>query len=407
VVAEGVIVGGAKEQQIEDDDRGYGSLGGFVGPECVEEPFIQAFITAAAEQRRCDFCGRKGKSPFAASAEAAIAFFMEGVATEYARGVDVPYDDEDGTYLAQTFLARELPDKLGIDFGPSFLAALKGALGDETWCEIDPMAPRPHEQDLASWERFSDLVTHRVRYVVHEYEPDDDWLARADAPTPPKKMLSHIARTVEAVPGMIRTLPAETKVFRCRWSRDGTAYSTAKELGAPPAHKALANRMSPEGISVFSGAFDQDTALVEALRGKVTAGSLGVFTLLRPVLILDLTKAPTEVPSLWDAEGRWMRTPIRFLQAFQSAVSQKIDREAASYEYTPTQYLAEFFRWIYRHPSDGHIGGISYPSAQVTGGRNIVFFVDSSGCCDDAEPGCVLRLTKSEVGIDPTSVATA
>jgi hypothetical protein len=397
-------VGWAKERQIEDADRGYRQVGAFVGSECVDEPFIQAFVRAGAVRSRCDFCGCENATPFAAPAKDVMDFFMEGVMTEYARGEDVPYDSEDDAYLAPVFLAQQLPDEVGIDFAPTFLTAVQEALGDESWCKVDPLALRPHEQDLASWERFSDLVTHRVRYVVHEYEPDDDWLLRADAPIPPKKMLGHIASTAEAVPGMFRTLPVETTLFRCRWSEDGTGYSTAAELGAPPADKALANRMSPEGISVFCGAFDRKTALVETKRGDVKAGSLGTFTLLRSILILDLTKVPSEVPSLWDRANRQMRTPIRFLQAFQSAVSQKIDREAASYEYAPTQFLAEWFRWIYRHPSWGHVGGVSYPSAQVSGGQNIVIFVDNSGCCDDVRTECVLRLANAEVGIDPASV---
>jgi RES domain-containing protein len=69
---------------------------------------------------------------------------------------------------------------------------------------------------------------------------------------------------VSAIIRLIVTVPASTVVYRARSHVKTDPCATREALGSPPKGKAVSNRMSAVGISVFYGAFDMDTAAVEA-----------------------------------------------------------------------------------------------------------------------------------------------
>ncbi len=380
-------MGIAKSLRMEEEDRGYGRMSGFVGPECVDEPFIQRFIDESREETRCDFCGTESSGAFAAPADAVLAFVMEGVLLEYSSVDDagVPYDSETGQYIVETLNGSDLLYEFPVDFGPAFRDAIAEAVDDTVWCQRSPMVGSWDEQQLASWEWFVELVTHRVRYVVYEYGPNPEKLSHMGIPIPPSEILTHIGASAERINGVLQELPGGTSFFRCHWSRDGRRYKSALDLGTPPPEKAEANRMSADGIAMFCGAFERETAMLETRRGEVVTASVGEFTAERPMWLLDLTSIP-EVPSLWDVNNRLERSGLRFLHSFSASVSRPIDRNARPFEYAPTQFLTEFFRWVYRMANGTRLDGIVYWSAAQKGGRNVILFVDRNQLCDSAGP---------------------
>ena len=64
--------------------------------------------------------------------------------------------------------------------------------------------------------------------------------------------------------GLVTSVPTNTVIYRVRSHHKTETCRTREALGSPPDTKAVSNRMSAAGISVFYGAFDLATAAVEA-----------------------------------------------------------------------------------------------------------------------------------------------
>jgi hypothetical protein len=176
------------------------------------------------------------------------------------------------------------------------------------------------------------------------------------------------------------------RIFRVRVHDPANRLLTAAELGTPSRGSArFSNRMSPAGIPMFYGAFDEQTAIAEtydASQGNQVVITVAEFVTARDFPVLDLTKLP-QIPSLFDSDRRDTRPGLIFLNDFISDLSAPIEKNGREHiEYVPTQVVTEFFRHCYKHPTHGAVRGILYKSAQRTGGDCCVLFFESDHCCD-------------------------
>jgi hypothetical protein len=171
-----------------------------------------------------------------------------------------------------------------------------------------------------------------------------------------------------------------------RVSNSGAGYKTAAELGPPPVDKCIsANRMSPAGIPMFYGAFDEATALAETTKETDEFATIGKFKTLRDVKVLDLTRLPI-VPSIFDREKRDDRQPIFFMRDFLRDFTKLVDKNGSEHiEYVPTQIVTEYFRHIYRHNDKESLDGIIYPSSVSKGGKACVLFCTGKNCTQDEQ----------------------
>jgi hypothetical protein len=79
-----------------------------------------------------------------------------------------------------------------------------------------------------------------------------------------------------------------------------TLRGTYEALRPPPSAKAMANRMSPAGITMFYASGDPQTAIAEiAGHGLGDYALVGAFRGVKRLRLLDLTRRPT-LPSYFD-----------------------------------------------------------------------------------------------------------
>lgn len=196
-------------------------------------------------------------------------------------------------------------------------------------------------------------------------------------------------------------------------------------MGPPPRNVAnSSSRMSPPGIPMFYGAFDEETALLETIRKEGThTVTTATFETLLPLKVLDLSDLPL-VPSLFDPNSRHRRTGIKFLRSFVTDVAKPIDRGGSEQtEYVPTQIVTEYFRHVFRDAKGDPISGIAHPSSRKQGRVCCVLFFENEHCCDKLDEtgsgakkhllltDCTIRIVKSEstlleVTVPDGSVAT-
>ncbi len=246
------------------EDLDFNSVGDkYVCEDCIEDYAVQKFIRENATAKKCDYCGTKTQEPTAADLDSVIEFMLEGIETEWGHPLDVGniYDKEDDKWLfAPVIDSWELMHELGIPiFEDDLVEDICKALADHQWCRRYPLHPSESERLLWGWKHFAEQVMHHTRYVFFRARSPDTSPAEID----PADMLGELSKVISEI-GLVRPLEIGAEVLRARAHKPEEILETAKELGSPPRDYAKSpNRMSPAGIPMFYGAFDEQTVLTE------------------------------------------------------------------------------------------------------------------------------------------------
>lgn len=348
---------------------------------CFSDEDIAAFISDSNGPRGCAFCRRRD-APTAPLEE--VAVHMRACLGEfYGLAVEqLPYDGREGGYQGRHWDTRELLyDEIQLDLprdqDGSLDDTLPDLIGDESWCDWDWLCLDYDKALTYAWASFCEVIQHRQRYFFALDRGDPDETSKPDYFTP--LTLLHEIRALASQLQRIMTLPRATELYRARPCAAGRHFSTARELGPPPAHLSTqANRMNPPGIPMMYASESADVAFRET---RCARASLGRFRLERAARILDLAQMPS-VPGIFSGAGRKERLGLIFMHAFAQEIGKPVDRsDRIHIDYIPSQVVTEFIRGA--KVDGGSIDGIRYPSVLVPGGCNIVLFATQA---DLAEP---------------------
>lgn len=392
-------MGLTKRALEEEEARGWRSAGDkHVCLEHIENGAIVAHLKEILDSRRCHYCDRIGASPIAAPVDVLIDLVSQSLCCEWGDPNDegVPWDRG---WVGKVFDTWDVLDELeeGNPFNCAALTAdIVNAFGGRAWVQKDfyrlPLGKRLE----LGWDEFAKIVRYRSRdFLLADGAESDD----PDALSP-VEILEAIGDAVASL-RLIRTLEADTKIYRGRPHTAHTRLKTADELGPPVPHQVLgSNRMSPAGVAHFYGALEAETALTESRAADSAALpqiTVAAFRLTVPVEIVDLSDVPS-VPSLFSVD-REHRPSISFLRHFVREISVPVTRDDRSHiDYVPSQIVTEWFREAYA-PSQGvPLAGLLYPSARLGGGTNLVLFIDKSQVADPGlvTDGVVLELVSFE-----------
>ncbi len=376
-------MGMAKEMLMEYEARGYVSSDSQVCCKCVGNDQLKQFIIDnGSDGEICDFCKNEG---VCVGLEELCGEVMNGVTNEYERAVEsMFYDGREGGYHgAITWDTRDLLEELNDDMKieNSVLEEIIDMFYDKTWCKCDPYGLRLSEKQTYMWQRFSEMVKFRTRYVFFR-KPKRDKYDETDS-----SILDFIGQAVSKL-GLIRPIPTGSLFYRGRTHKKNESLQDVAELCSPPKEHAKPNRMSAEGISVFYCANDIETVLTEIDDGE-SAATVVAFENTRTLHILDLfDTSKYAVPSLFDDERRHLREAAIFLKSFNSDLTREIT-EMSAIEYIPAQVVAEYFRYLYTF-NGSPIDGISYSSSKHKNGVCYVLFFSHSQF--KRENNCALKM---------------
>lgn len=380
-------MGRAKTEMMDAEERGWYEPDGHVCADCVEDEYLKDVIREHADQRQCDYCGRKTEADSAAPlavlmepiAYAVLHYFNDptqaGVA--YDKGWMAPLV---GTYEVLMSIRLECHDQLFEDIADAFVYTEWVRAADGHW-----LTSHPHEEMSALWDSFVNIIKHEIRFFFQHPSA-----TKRDKPweRDPQSILDTIGNLVNKFELIIR-ITVDTPLFRVRERVEGADWeANADHLGAPSPDRARAGRMNPAGISYLYLAFEQETALAEVLSGPPCAAVIAQFQTQRELQILDLTNLPEE-PSIFDEAQRDLRESLIFLENFIEEISQPVRKDGREHiDYVPSQVVCEYFALVFQVSGDQHLDGIVYPSAVRPGGRNLVLFPTERGykrCFDQVE----------------------
>ena len=373
---------------------------------CFEEEDIADFIAKCGGPPGCSFCAQADAPT--APLEDVTRHIRECLEGFFGFAVNqLPYNSEEGGYLGKHWDTYELlSDKIELslprDKHDDLFSALANGVGDEEWCAWDWLTLDYDEDVETAWRQFCAVIQHERRFFFaldkrKEDEADEPGIHTAT------ELLVELARLFEAH-GLLKTLPLGTELYRARPCEPQKGYSTARDLGPPPAHLALqANRMNPPGIPMFYAA-DSEAVAIQETRSQCVV-SVGRFRTERDLRILDLINLPP-IPGRFSGAERRERLGLIALHAFARKITQPVDgTDHVHIDYIPSQVVTEFIRD--QKFTGGKLDGIRYSSARDVSGRNVVLFAtqrdlmeaDGSPVCNRGwpEPDPWLRLVDANI----------
>ncbi len=397
-------MGITKRMWEEEQDRGYSSNDGItVCLDCFEESGISRFIKEYGNNSSCSYCDSENEI-ITCELDVLIEHILVSVQYEWGNPADegLPYETREGGWqVSNVYDTWDLLDEIGLgNLHGKVYEDICNSTHNQEWCERDPYSLSTDRTLIFGWNKFSDFVKTKARYVFLRAENPDYDVDQHDE-MDPVKILDSLEAIINHI-GLVKEIDTNTEIRRVRIINLNETLSTAKDLGSPPyLFATMANRMSPAGIPMFYGAFDLETAIKETYEpdGSSKKAISGVFTPVRNLSVIDLSEK-LYIPSLFDEHERENRDYMRFLFDFMSDFTKPIERnDKAHVDYVPTQVVTEYFRHIFRNENKNKVDGVIYPSSKNEGEKAIVIFANSDQCVELKESGlngAILKLSSIE-----------
>lgn len=239
----------------------------------------------------------------------------------------------------------------------------------DEWIQVSPFVLTKRQELSFMWETFSRMVKHEQRFTFFKREE-----FTKDSFSEDNGLMDILSELGEKITKhkLCKTLNQDEILYRCRFIGEGEVVDTFEKITSPPDNIAKQSRMSPAGISMFYGAFDKDTAILESspLGDGLGTHIVGKFAIKKKLRLLDLTSLP--IQSFWITND-WEE--IAFLHSFNREITKPIDRNGSIHiEYIPSQVFTEYLRYIYKTADGFNIDGIIYGSSLSRKEKNIVLF---------------------------------
>jgi hypothetical protein len=371
----------------------------YVCQECIEDSELQKVIAENAISLKCDYCGQEAESPIACELSDVVERISYAVSQEYSSpDEETMYDPEEGDYFGNVLEHTEMFDEIGFWLeNMELYDDIIEQFWDERFCRKGMLSGSMSERQMDAWHGFKKVVKNQRRFTFWSMDDADYGVFEH----PPSVMVRNIARTTSKFE-LIRRLDMGTRFWRVRVHDKAKSYTKAEELAAPNCDQAIhSNRMSPAGVSMFYGADELDTAILETVdpddvAGKHITGCY--FSNVRQFVILDLLELPTY--KFFSELREHDREGIAFLEAFQKDISEPIKKDGKQHiEYVPTQVFTEYVRYELKTSDDEQIDGIRFRSSK-DGKGCYVLFCDQDGCLPDIE----LRRRDQQLEFDESSL---
>lgn len=257
------------------------------------------------------------------------------------------------------------------------------ALPQQAWISKDPLVASLDDELNIRWKHFADMVKHKQRFT---------FLANKEFVGHPSKYDNGLYDILTELGTMIhrfdvcKNIDENTSIYRARSIVKDTSL-IFDEITCPPDVYARQNRMSPAGISMFYGAFDEETARRESTPSTGHDGKgrflIGQFRQKRSLLLIDLTSLPR--PSFW-YQNRGYREALAFMHIFHKEITKKIIPDDRIHtEYIPSQVFTEYLRYMFKLEGEISVDGLIYKSS-VNEEKCVVLF------CNQKESRKMLEL---------------
>lgn len=392
-------MGQVKQQWIEDESKGYRLPDEkYVCADHFNDKYLQQYIRDNSFSGKCEYCGRKTQV-------IDLRDFIEYTAGKITEYYGNPGDE--ALYLASSFYDDENEEitgfkRVGCFISPShaddfestaeLLSELDLTTDDsqldkdiedcfilDEWIQHHPYMMTEGQELSFMWKMFGRMIKHEQRFTF--FKRPEFTGEKLSEDNSLMDILTELGVRISEH-NLCKENDIATELYRCRFIKAGEVVDTFDEITSPPDSNAKQSRMSPAGISMFYGAFDRNTAVIESSPDGITTSGdyiVGKFKTKVKLKILDLTDLPQLsfwMPSNWQV--------IEFLYSFRNEITKPIVRDDRIHmEYVPSQVFTEYLRYIYRDVKGEKIDGVIYKSSlREATSSNIVLFYNQRTSAD-------------------------
>lgn len=371
---------GITKRRLEEQEEGRFSVDQdiIVCVDCFENYAIKEFIKDNDTNMACSYCETENES---CSLHVVMGHIMCCIHTVWSDPANVlPYETREGGWQGNVYDSRDIIDSSGLETNNDKLREYIISSLSNDWCDKSPYSLSESETLLYGWKDFSKFVKTEARNANPSTYYKDNYDMH------PVQILEELSKITKKL-NLIKPIKKTTEIYRVRIVKPDVTLALATELGSPPLDCAtVSNRMSPAGISMFYGAFDDRTAILETYNSSISGSKKVVAKFLptRDLIVLDLSELPP-VPCIFDSNTHAIRPLIMFITDFMEDFTKPISRDDKSHiSYVPTQIVTEYFRHIFRTDDNLKLDGIMYPSSKQNDDRAVVLFADNKQCVEKA-----------------------
>lgn len=223
------------------------------------------------------------------------------------------------------------------------------------------------------WHEFEHALKTKARYFSRSAE---ELLTRIFGSIDKLKTRGGLPLVVNVGPGTQLDHLYRSRVFQAESGLTEALCRPDANIGSPPPRLARAERMNAQGISVFYGAIDKDTAIAEVRPPVGSRVIVARFDITRPLRLLDLTAVNDvyEEGSIFDSSLIERLHRADFLRSLGQRMTRSVMPDDEGLDYLPTQAVSDFLATT----NDPLLDGIIFKSAQVENGYNVVLFHEAA-----------------------------
>ncbi|MBV8272598.1 MAG: RES domain-containing protein [Cupriavidus sp.] len=380
--------------------------------QCLEDPHLRTYVLEHGEVLECSECGESDQVAITLEQLGKLMEpimrenFMLGEAYKVFDG-----DDDRGRWMQTGEDIENLVQEVLGQY-----VSINGAIAEAV---VDAEEYWPSRGEEAFWDPTSNYVPRPSGTEFYHSQWDNTltelkYGRRFFSPAARrlfKKLFADVeglrARAGTRTRPVVRRLPVGTSLYRARVCNskadlDAAFAAPFTRVGPPPKEMARAGRMNAEGVVVFYGATEPETARAE-LRPALQSDILQIVVqTTAPLRILDFSRLEAARSSLrlsyFQSNYREELERSRFLQFLHALISRPIvpGHEA---DYLITQTMAEYLA----HVHEASFDGIVFSSAQRAGGTNVVLFSDPTLLTGSVEDAFHIRYVDSSIRLFSTT----
>lgn len=330
-------------------------LNKFVCANCINPKSLKKLFTKGTDNGKCDYCKETKRIIPLDKLTEKICIVLEEFRKELYANIKVNSDSE-----AYPIYFKDILSEKNLTSNPQLLNDVSDSIICPSYYSLytpeeisNGNMLSTHQKLSSGYSFFEELTKKEMRFFF--MENDDCYLCSYTC----KNFLKEISKHIKTK--LVVELPKGTKLYRARV--DKSFHTKLGELCSPPSEKAISNRMSPTGISMFYCSEDQETAISETTyeSDKTPKISIAEFILKENLTIIDLTNLPSEKEDFFSLE----KNEINFLKDFVKNITSPIEKDGKEHiEYIPSQIVTEYFRYILKTKENKKINGIAYPSSK-------------------------------------------
>lgn len=348
---------------------------------------LKDFIKKNGVKEVCDWTGEEDTCVRMSNL---IEFIDERIQTLYVE----PYSAGGGYDDSETFYEDRFPGlfvqnslfvltDLLVDTPYEILEYISERLSENYWTRKELYEPLTGEIDAQNWAKFKYLIKHKIRFMFFN-ENEKHSTPSYESYSDPYSILKRFRDAIFTHELIIDIEPNELDIYRARMHKRQKRQLNLSELGPPPEKLAQANRLSPAGITMFYGALEEETAIIEVLDISkpdyfITSGR---FSNLKPLKLIDFTQL--KWISIFDEENENKRETYVLLSQFLEDLTKPISNDGSQHiDYIPTQVVTEYLKSSFNSELNQEIHGLIYPSTKRKGQENVVLFFNEQQITTD------------------------